>query len=346
MQTEEKKEQRVLYISVLNVLSAWCVVMLHCNGIFWTRPDGRLWISSDFIETACYFAVPIFFMISGVTLMDYPSKYSTKVYFVKRIKKAVIPFVIWSLLALLDSIRYTYSCGEIPDLNPVHIVDNLLNCRYILGVYWFFPALFAIYLSIPILTQIKNKEKIFTYMTELGFIFGVTLPLLSNLAGIGYNTNYTPNIVNGYILYPIIGYLMARKSLSKRQQGIVYLLGIIGWGMQFFGTLWLSEAGMINQTFKGYFNLPAFLQACAVFVFVMNHVPKNKHIVQMINWFSKRTFGIYLIHGYFVSYLPEFLKIYTGSILWRTIGACCVFLISAGIVWLMQQIPVVKKIVP
>ena len=72
MQIQEKTGEKVFYLTVLNVLSAWCVVMLHCNGIFWTRPEGRLWITSNFIETACYFAVPIFFMISGITLLDYP----------------------------------------------------------------------------------------------------------------------------------------------------------------------------------------------------------------------------------------------------------------------------------
>lgn len=43
MQIQEKTGEKVFYLTVLNVLSAWCVVMLHCNGIFWTRPEGRLW---------------------------------------------------------------------------------------------------------------------------------------------------------------------------------------------------------------------------------------------------------------------------------------------------------------
>lgn len=99
MQNQTISNTKIPYLSTLNVLSCWCVVMLHCNGIFWNRPEGILWVTSNFIETACYFAVPIFFMLSGITLLDYPSKYSTGEYFKKRIKKAVIPFGVWSLIA-------------------------------------------------------------------------------------------------------------------------------------------------------------------------------------------------------------------------------------------------------
>ena len=57
-----------LYISVANVFACISVIILHANGIFWTRPSGRLWITSNFLETIFYWPVPIFFMLSGVTL--------------------------------------------------------------------------------------------------------------------------------------------------------------------------------------------------------------------------------------------------------------------------------------
>lgn len=34
MKIQENTGEKVFYLTVLNVLSAWCVVMLHCNGIF------------------------------------------------------------------------------------------------------------------------------------------------------------------------------------------------------------------------------------------------------------------------------------------------------------------------
>lgn len=48
------------YIDTLTILSCIAVVYLHANGIFWTHPSGRLWLTSNVIESFFYFAVPVF----------------------------------------------------------------------------------------------------------------------------------------------------------------------------------------------------------------------------------------------------------------------------------------------
>lgn len=68
--------------------------------------------------------------------------------------------------------------------------------------------------------------------------------------------------------------------------------------------------------------------------------------MKVIKWLAKRTFGIYLLHMYLVQDISRMFAINTGSFLWRTIGAVMIFALSAGIVWLMQQIPILKRIVP
>jgi len=77
-----------VYINVLAVVSALAVVFLHANGCFWKFSYENYWFSANIIESLFYFAVPCFFMISGATLLDYNERYDTKIYFVKRVKKA------------------------------------------------------------------------------------------------------------------------------------------------------------------------------------------------------------------------------------------------------------------
>ena len=72
------------YIDTLTILSCIAVVYLHANGIFWTHPSGRLWLTSNVIESFFYFAVPVFFMISGATLLEYRQRYSTLTFIKKR----------------------------------------------------------------------------------------------------------------------------------------------------------------------------------------------------------------------------------------------------------------------
>lgn len=72
------KKERKNYITLLSVISAIAVVCLHTNGCFWSFSKERYWFTANIIECVFFFAVPIFFMITGVTLIDYQEKYSTK----------------------------------------------------------------------------------------------------------------------------------------------------------------------------------------------------------------------------------------------------------------------------
>ena len=64
MPQPDNAPRRALFVDVLVVFSALAVVFLHANAIFWTRPQGRLWLTSNIIESVCYFAVPVFFMMT------------------------------------------------------------------------------------------------------------------------------------------------------------------------------------------------------------------------------------------------------------------------------------------
>ena len=343
--TRKMKKEKQIYISVLNILACFGVVMMHCNCVFWTRPLGWKWISANFIEASFYFAVAVFFMISGVTLLDYSERYSTKDYFIKRFKKAVFPFLVWSSIAFVYQTVLAFRHGETPDLNIIHVIDNIINARY-MSVYWFFIPLFSVYLSIPVLAKVQDKVNTYQYAVILGFIFTSALPLILNILSLGYNTTFIPGVVCGHLYLTLLGYLLAKMELSKKQRYVIYVLAILGWSAQFFGTGMLSDTEEVFTLFKGDYNLPTVLQAMGVFVFIRYNAVFLNKAETVINWLAKRTFGIYLIHMYLITYLPKIFSIETEGILWRTIGAAGVFLLGAIIIWIMQKIPGIRKIVP
>ena len=84
----------VFYFNVLNVIACVAVIMLHCNSCFWLGPSAgeEIWITSTFIESLMYWAVPVFYMLTGAKLMDYREHMTTKEYFKKRVKKRLFPF--------------------------------------------------------------------------------------------------------------------------------------------------------------------------------------------------------------------------------------------------------------
>ena len=124
--------KRKIYIQILGVLSCLAVVVLHTNGCFWDFSYERYWLTANLIENLCYFAVPIFFMISGATLMDYRKRYSTEEFFKKRFWKTVVPFLIWSVVGI---VWMYFNYGE----HPAGILDAIqaIGTTKYVYIYWF-----------------------------------------------------------------------------------------------------------------------------------------------------------------------------------------------------------------
>ena len=346
-----KPSKRLAYIDVLNVIAALSVVVLHCNGCFWLGPaQGRSWISANIIESTLYWPVSIFFMITGVTLMGYRSRMTTKSYFGRRVSRTVVPFVAWSIFGLVWCVATAPSAGEPIDLSPLAIVEGILNTRYT-GVYWFFPPLFAIYLSIPILSLLINNRRILLYVVAVGVATVFVAPLVCGLLGIIWNESLVPPPVAGYVVYVVLGYLLSTQELTKRQRIVVYVLGVVGWAMQLFGTFALSSvAEGVSFTFKGYTNLPVLLQATAVFTFVRNMDFEGNGILRRVaalcRVLSGATFGVYLMHWYPINFFERLRAFSTMSVYWRIGGALVIFVACAVLTLGIKRVPLLKRLVP
>lgn len=79
--------KKIVYFDFLNITACLCVLGMHCNGIVHNFDGSVAWKQSMAVETLGYWAVPVFFMLSGATLMNYRKRYSTKEFFKKRFIK-------------------------------------------------------------------------------------------------------------------------------------------------------------------------------------------------------------------------------------------------------------------
>ena len=87
------EKNRMLYFDILKLTAAFAVVWIHFgNEIHWY--DGSLaWKMCVPIQVLAYWAVPIYFMITGATLMNYRERYGTKIFFRRRIIKRNSPML-------------------------------------------------------------------------------------------------------------------------------------------------------------------------------------------------------------------------------------------------------------
>lgn len=337
------------YLTLISVVSAFAVLLLHTNNCFWSfNPTERYWKTANIIECVNYFAVPLFFMISGITLIDFREKYTLKTYFIKRIKKTVSPFVFWNFVALAYLIKRDKV--EINQINLKFIYQGICNSKLV-SIFWFFGPLFIIYLCMRLFGAIdKSKRKeIFTYLVILGGILNILIPFLFAVFWPDLTFPYSIRAVGGYLYWIRLGWILDNTEFTGKQRCMIYLGAIVGLVLHIVGTYNLSmEAGKIVETYKGYENLPSGLYAAGMFVFLKQVGLKcmNGKKGRFINWLGKYTFPIYLIQVFLLWEVRYNTSIDVRSITYR-LGAPFVMIpIIIIFTACLRKIPIVKNIVP
>ena len=352
-----KLNSHVPIFDVMNVFACLAVVILHANESFWNFTYDKRWIFSNIIENLFYWAVPVFFMISGATIIDYRQRYSTKMFFKKRFQKTFIPFIVWSLI---DICLTTMLKLNTIDISGQYTIKELLNIVFNTSntyIYWFFIALFAIYLSIPIISLIpqEQRKKSYLYMIAFSVLTLSILPLLCTLTGIQMNPLIETPISAGYLIYTLLGYCITKYPISKKCRISLYILGLSGFLVQLIGTHFLSyKSGTIDQTFKGYLNLPCVLFSVAVFVwfYYNKSLVSNKKFIKIISFLSGASFGVYLVHIHIQRILPTFIYIFfkvnidSFGTQWALYFIPFIYFASLIIVLIIKKIPILKRIVP
>lgn len=336
--------RKVEYFDILNALACLCVIGMHCNGIVHEFDGSAAWAQSMVVETLAYWAVPVFFMLSGATMMNYRERYSTKEYFKRRWKKAGIPFLFWTIVIGIAQ----YISGNMKWSGIKGLVEQFLNCQFE-PVYWFFIPLFMIYLCMPVLTKLYTDRKVLWYLVGVGVFFEGILPFLHSWQIIAYNSDFRFPMTSGYILYPILGYLIHTTEIPPKYRKCIYILG--GWGAFFRYTytyLASFRDGTLNQLTWGYLNWPSLLLSVAIFVFIKYagaYIRADK-LKRGISKLARASFGVYLIHVLIMEAIITIFKINVYDAWWRFLGAFIVYGVSWLIVRVLQKMPGGNYILP
>ena len=345
------KNNRIVYFDMLNIIAILAVVAMHCNGIVHGNPNVRAWNTSLIVDCIFYWAVPIFLMLSGATLMKYRERYDTKNFFKKRFLKVFIPLCFWSIIMLFWKIQIKQiNYHEI--LNVNNFINIILNNKEESTYYFMFDIL-GIYLTMPLLSLLAKEEykKTLWFTVLLYFIFNATLANILPIIGITYNNSLTVQ-VGGYVVYVILGYLLSNQDLTRKQKIFLYIGAITGLIYRYVTTFILSkESGQVIKTTWGYCSWHCIFLACSVFVCVKElkineKIKNNSKIVKILSEISSCSFGIYLIHLVIKYYELNLFNWSIYSWYFRTFGVLSTYLISLSIVYILKRIPIVKKIVP
>ena len=339
--------KREIWIDNLRCAGIVAVIVIHSvSHNQYKIGGGYQWIIATLIEGFVRWAVPIFLMISGAFNLNPDRVFS----FEKMKQKSVrifVAFILWSsIYALIASTRYMIShAGGFP-------VGKFFNDFFIGHFHmWYCWLILALYLLTPLLREITKDRNLLKYGLICIAICSFTIPYLEEIFDIPWLSSFIKNVPDvthvGFIGYYLLGYYLYSREIDKKSEYLCYALGTLGMAIAVGGTIYSSY---ISGEFSGkwaYTSLPLLLQSIGVFVLFKNRADKpmmNKNFDSIKVFVSKQTFGIYLIHVFWM----ELLFVVVGRFIqWMPIVvgfvAVGTFVLTTIQVFVMSKIPIVRK---
>ena len=325
----------------MNVLACVAVVTAHHNNQLHSFSESFGWLFSLGVECLVYWAVPVFLMVSGATLMGFHQRCGLKEYFRRRFLRTVIPWLLWSTGILLWKLETGQIAGG---EGTVHYLRLILS-NQVEGIYWFFGNLFGCYLMIPLLTWLTPHRKALWYGAAGIFLLSVFQPLLARYAPL--SDDGITALRNSLIIYILLGYLLNTAELTKKQRLLLYAAGILSVLMR-FGVTWVLsvENQATSLAVRGTKMCNTILCASAVFVF-LKHVDWERILPGVVRRvlpsLAGCSFGVYLLHKVVMYYEQQLFGLKLTDMVYKTLWIPVTYAVCIAIIWLLKKIPILGK---
>lgn len=304
--------RRLVFVDVLNIISSFAVVLLHTSLSVFSPERSLGWVASLASQSFAIFAVPVFFMVSGMNLLGYRSRYSTKTFMRKRLLRVGVSLLLASLFCYLlfcafpDSFYGAERFGGAA--SPKEFLKGFLT-NGILDIYWFLYSIVYLYILTPLLSLVVTRRRLLEYAIVLCLVVGVLMPMATHL---GANPVYFQTLFgwalfsNVNLLYYLLGYYI--NAYARRQGIALWALGIslLSGVAMLAGGLWehgffSSEAlAPYNNYLIGITSPLCVIEAVSLFYYVRSLENRLEGLPEAatgaLRLLSQSAFGIYLFH--------------------------------------------------
>ena len=339
------KENNFEWIDNLRVLATLAVIVIHVAANAVSSPNifgSTIWWSANITDGLLRFCVPIFVMLSGALLL--PKEYTLSVFINKRLVRIVLPFLFWTAVYLLSFLLIKIKQGEHLSFSETGSWAYTLFKSGVSYHLWYVYMIIGLYLFVPIIgkwVRSASENEILFFLGIWLFTILLNYPFLSFL-----KINIELKYFSGYLGYLVLGYYLSTKifSLSVSIKSIALLLILFGGAVTIVGNYFfmLEHTKYELNPYYSYLGFSIFLLSTGVFLLFKNTCFTSKIFSNIRNTISTYSYGIYLSHVLVLSALSRyagihwmFINPYVGIIVTST---CC-FIISLGIVYLINKLP-------
>jgi len=336
------KRERLVYIDVIRFLAMLLVILAHsCSVALIKRPKVPEWNVVNAIVVVTEIAVPLFFMISGSTILNSDKTYSLKYLFKHRLVKILVPFFVWSVISAYV-VRILSGQIEFNDM-----WNSILQMYHkpVLEAYWFVYPLIALYLLSPLLKAMVDNisENLLNYLIVIWLIINILFPAVVKAeprsVGIYFDSYRLGRVVASQSLgYFLLGYKLTmmrhhRINLPLNLLGIIGLLAI---------NITISFVSMDKQfrwlTILSTVNIP--LIVTLIYMSFRALEPYyHRWFASLIGAIAPLTYGVYLIHGIIIEAVQDFVKHASFGYVFALTTVS-----SMLIIFVLDKIPFVRRI--
>lgn len=268
------------------------VVGAHALHNFYWPEASYVFVILDtlFNQSTIWFA-----FIAGYLFQHLSVRYSTQDYYLKKLKNVLIPYLVCSIPALIASMTFyeqTMPGGfyELPSVSQVYLF--LVTGKH-LAPYWYIPMIMIIFLLAPVLILIDRRPVLYSFLPLL-LLLSAFLGRDGLLAHVGLSPYFGQISKAVYLLSPyILGMFLSRfyvqiMSITRRY-----------WPLLLFFAMCFFVLEVLNYHKTPYYIFLFKVLSAPVILYALD---RQFGIAQaLINKIAALSFGIFFLHGYFLS---------------------------------------------
>ena len=355
--SSEPKDNKMRYfgIDLIRVIACFLVMQVHACELFYIDPNlafarGENNIIPGIVNSFSRPCVPLFIMISGYLLL--PIKTDYKTFLKKRFTRISFPFI--AFCAFYDI--YYFIVGDIDGKTMFKNFGKIfINYGTEIGHLWYMYMIMGVYLFIPIITPwVKSaKKEHFFYYLILWLISSFNTYIHLHFKEIWGEAYWNKNTIFqgffGDFGYAVLGCFIKMHLKEYNFYILDIILYLIGTGISMFGYLYSRKTATKLDEIEVAWKFDSFnviIATFGVFMLLRKVECKNKTISKIFNDIALKSYGMYLIHIFFMNFFKYVFdapnKFYFWSVFVITI---LTFIVSYLVVKVISYIPYSQYII-
>lgn len=297
------KTTNIQWLDTLRTLAMLGVIFIHVSSPLVNMAYGKnmpFWWIGNVVDSAARFAVPLFLMLSGATLLG--KDYKLSEFYKRRFLRVLVPFLFWIVVYWVYRWIVLLPKQQPHDFQSIlHWAVNLFLSEGVSKHFWYIYMIVFIYLFVPFLGKGLRKLNLPAIPNLLLLWVILTFACKSvPLNMYGWSSDYASKLL-GYFLYS--GYLVLGYYLSKLPvyaTKIRYLAAVIFMASvlvsAIFTYFFSKNARSLDLSMYGYLAINTIIQSIAIFMWIKDSSFNNKYLNRFFETVSNYSYGIYLVH--------------------------------------------------